>query len=301
MRTAAAPCLSLILTATGGLGGALACLATVARQARDREIEILLAYSSDRDAPEGLVADCPGVVLIRLPAAATLPQLLGTAIARAQGEIIAITDATCAVGEGWVPAILRAHEAPHPIVGGAVEPDGLKNRVDWAAYFCDYGQFMLPLVEGVVREVPGNNLSIKRAMLTKGRAFVEREFWKTYWCREMQAEGVSLHADPAIVVSYRKSFGLRRYLVHRFQNGRCFAGMRNAQLGALKRVAYAAGSPLLPILLALRVLRVVLPNGRHRRPFFLSLPLIALAVVSWALGECCGYLLGPGTSCRHVR
>jgi Glycosyl transferase family 2 len=295
-----APCLSVIIASTGASCDASACLVAVAQQCRDRRIEIILATDSNHRCREPITTDCPDIIRIRLPEAATLPQLLGAAIAQATGEIIAITDATCAVDEGWTSAVLEAHRAPHLVIGGAVEPDRFQKLADWAAYFCDYGQFMLPLAEGVVSAVPGNNLSMKRGVLARGSEYVGQEFWKTYWCRRLQAEGILLYSTPSMIVSYRKSFRFWRYLAHRFHNGRCFAGMRNAQLTWVSRAAHWAGSTVLPLLFCARLLRAVLPKGRYRRPFFLSFPMIVLAIVSWALGEFCGYLLGPGTSCRHV-
>lgn len=42
-----------------------------------------------------------------------------------------------------------AHESSDLIVGGAVDPMPQRSLVDWAAYFCEYGQFMLPLTGGM--------------------------------------------------------------------------------------------------------------------------------------------------------
>ena len=297
----AAPSLSILLASTAPLQDAPACLPTLVHQCRGRQVEIILAYSSESQPPKAIAAVYPEVTLLLLPPGAPLPQLFGAAIARARGNIIAMTDAGCAIDRHWVSAILKAHEAPNPVIGGAVEPDTFSKLVHWAAYFCDYGQFMLPLSEGIVSEMPGNNLSLKRWALAIGREFVEKEFWKTYWCRRIQAEGLHLYSVPSMVVYYRKSYGLWPYLMHRFQSGRCFAGMRAAQVNQVRRMNYLAGSPLLPIFFCIRILKAVLPKRRHLTPFFLSFPIIVLATVSWALGEFTGYLSGPGGSCRHVR
>ncbi|HHT9119319.1 MAG TPA: hypothetical protein ACFYD3_02100 [Candidatus Hypogeohydataceae bacterium YC41] len=295
------PTLSVIIASTALLRQMPACLLDILKQCHGRQVEIILVYSSDSDLQEAIVADDSHVILIRLPPETALPCLIGTAFARTKGEIIAITDTTCGVDEHWIAAILDAHKAPHPIIGGAVEPDKLKRLVDWTAYFCDYGQFMLPLASRTMQAVPGNNISIKRWILEKGKEFVEGEFWKTYWCRRIQMEGFSLYAVPSIIVFYRKSFQLWPYLVHRFHNGRCFAGMRLAQLSQVDRLVYVLGSPFLPILFCARILKVVLPKRRYLGRFFLAFPLIILATMSWAFGEFVGYLLGSGTSCHRVR
>jgi hypothetical protein len=290
----------VIITSTSSLQEVLTCLSTITQQSCRQRLEIIVPYGADDASPETIATNYPDVICIRLQRATPLPRLLGAALARATGEVVAITDASCGIDAHWVSAILQAHAGPHPIIGGAVEPEGLRTLVDWAAYFCDYGQFMLPLTEGVVNEVPGNNISVKRRALARGREFVEGEFWKSSWCRRMQMEGLSLYTVPSIVVYYRKSFRLWQYLVHRFHNGRCFAGMRLAQLSHVGRGVYVAASPVLPALFCARLLKTVLPKRRYLGRLCRSFPIIALATASWALGECVGYLLGPGVSCRHV-
>lgn len=299
--TAAPPLLSVIMTAADPLASGPVSLVAAAARRGGPGVEIILAHGGDEARSEEIERECPGSVVIRLPGVATLPDLLGAAIARARGEIIAITDTTCAVAEDWVSEILKAHAAPHPVIGGSVEPDGLTRMVDWAAYFCEYGQFMRPLPEGTVSELPGNNISLKRWVLGRGREFVAPQFWKTYWCRRIQAEGIRLHSTPSIVVYYRKSFRLVPFLIRRFHHGRCFAGMRLAELSRLRRACYAAAAPALPIALTARTLKKTLGKRRRLAELALCLPISLLAILSWALGELCGYLAGRGASCDHVR
>src|SRR5262245_31988726 len=274
--TGGTPSLSVIIAAVASLHRVPFCLSTVATQCQGQRIEIILTYSADGAPLEALATDYPDVIFLHPPPAMPLPRVLGTALARATVEVIAITHTTCGIDARWVSAILQAHREPPPIIGGAVDPGELKTLVDWAAYFCDYGQFMRPLTAGVVREVPGNNFSVKRRILARGRAFVAGEFWKTYWCRHLQSQGLHLYAAPSIVVYYRKSFRLWQYLAHRFHNGRCFAGMRLAQLSQGKRVMYLVGSPGLPMLFCMRILRAVLSKRRYRGRFVGSFPIIVL-------------------------
>jgi len=273
-------------------------LASLLRQAQGRSVEIILACAG----VEPSVA-APGTELHVVPPGpdATLPELLGAALARARGEIVAITDPSCALDDHWVTATLEAHRAPHPVIGGAVEPDGLRTMVDWGAYFSEYGAFMLPLAEGPIDQVPGNNFSLKRSALARGREFVAGEFWKAYWCRRLQAEGVTLHAAPSVLVRYRRSFRVGPLLVRRFHHGRCFAGMRLAELGRGRRIVYCVGALGLPVVFCARLLRALLPKRRRLRELALALPVVVLAMGSWAAGECWGYLTGRGESCRHVR
>jgi hypothetical protein len=266
------------------------------------DVEVILAERLGDGTPPVERACVPdGIVRVRLPKTATLPRLLGAALEQARGEIIAITDTHCEIDDGWVQALLRAHESAHSVIGGAVEPGALRRLVDWAAYLAEYGQFMLPLTEGIGDELPGNNISMKRWALEHGREFVQGEFWKTHWCRQLQAEGLQLQQTPGILVCYGCAYTLFGFLTRRFHHGRCFAGMRLRRLRGLRRAAYLAGSPALPMLLLFRMLRAVLAKRRRIDKLVLSLPIIVLGMFSWAAGELIGYLSGPGRSCRHVR
>jgi hypothetical protein len=301
MSQTEAPRLSIIVASVGPGDDLQSALCDLAHGGSASGVEVILVERvSDVVQPERPGAP-DGVVRIRVPDTATLPRLLGTALEYARGEIIAITDTRCELDEGWAATLLRAHESPYPVIGGAVDPGAIRRLVDWAAYLTDYGQFMLPLTEGIAAELPGNNISMKRWTLERGREFTHGEFWKTYWCGQLQADGLQLYLAPQLTVRYRCGYDLWPFLVRRFHHGRCFAGMRLRQLRGLKRVAYLAGAPALPVMLLARTVRAVLPKRRHVGKLVLAMPMIFLAMLSWALGELVGYSSGPGRSCKHVR
>jgi glycosyl transferase family 2 len=295
------PHVSVIVFSTTPLSEAPGCVATLTAQQRDGEPEIIVVDSADGEIPKRFAERGENVTFIRLPDEANIARMLGEALRRARGDILAITEATCAVDRNWVSAIEKAHEAPHPVIGGAVEPEQLRSALDWAAFFAEYGHFMLPIDEGVVDQVPGINLSVKRPALGRGREFVDGEFWKAFWCRRLQAEGTRLWLTPSVLVHYRKTFALRPFLARRFHHGRCFAAMRSRAWSAARRTLYAAGSPVLPFVFCARIVRSVAPKTRYRFELVRAFPHVVLATVSWAVGEGCGYLLGAGTSCREVK
>src|SRR5689334_19255893 len=170
MSQTGAPRLSIIVASIRPGDGPQPVLCDLARRSTLGVEVILVERVSDAAAPESSgIRD--GVVRVRAPDNATLPRLLGTAFRHARGEIIAITDTLCDLDDSWADTLLQIHEGTHPVIGGSVEPGELRSLVDWAAYLADYGQFMLPLTEGVATELPGNNISMKRWALDRGRAF----------------------------------------------------------------------------------------------------------------------------------
>jgi hypothetical protein len=299
--TQLAPRVSVIVFSTTPLDEAPSCLGALTAQQRDGEPEIIVVDSADGEIPKMLVERHPGVTFIRLPGRANVARVLGEAVRRSAGDILAITEAPCRVDATWISAIEKAHEAPHPVIGGAVEPEGLRHALDWAAFFAEYGHFMLPVDEGVVDQVPGINLSLKRPALERGREFVDGEFWKAFWCRQLQAEGTRLWLTPSVVVRYRKTFALRPFLARRFHHGRCYAAVRSRAWSGARRALYAASSPLLPLVFCARIVTSVAPKRRYRAELIRAFPHVTLATVSWAVGELFGYVLGAGSSCGEVR
>lgn len=264
-------------------------------------LEIIVVDSSGDEAANQSIVQDEGVLTLRFPRGTPLPALWGAGIRQSRGAIIAVTDACSVPDRRWVLSTQAAHESSDLIVGGAVDPMPQRSLVDWAAYFCEYGQFMLPLTGGDVSELPGNNIAFKRAALDKGTQFVEQRFWKTYWCRALQQEGVQLRSVPSMVVYDRKSYRLLPFLVRRYHHGRCFAGMRITQVPPVIRVLYALGTPLLPVLFMRRIAGPIMQKRRYLPQFMCSLPVSILAVVSWSWGEFCGYLAGPGRSCEFIQ
>lgn len=295
------PRLSVVVACTCEYRNVQPVLASLHGQAGAEGVEIIVVDGSEGPPTEPTERDPLQRTMLRFPSGTPLPTLWGAGIAQAHGDVIAMMDASSVPDAQWITATLAAHESPALVVGGAVDPIPERGLVDWAAYFCEYGRFMRPLSAGVVSELPGNNMAFKRAALERGRRFVEPAFWKTYWCRTLQREGVQLCAVPSMVTYDAKSYRLLPFLVRRYHHGRCFAGMRNREISGIMRLLYFLGTPLLPVVSLLRIARPILQKRRYLRPFLLSLPASILAVVSWSVGEWCGYLAGPGTSCRQVQ
>lgn len=295
-----APQLSIAVASTRSGRDAVSFLQSLAKQVPGPKIEIIIAHCGGDEGLGEITRTHLNVTLLCFPDGTNLPTLWGAAIAKAGGQIIAVTEATCIPDSNWIASIIKAHELPDPVIGGAVEVARCDTLLDWAAYFSEYGQFLLPLKEDVATELAGNNLSFKRWAMDVGAEMVRPEFWKTYWCRRLQVEGIGLKSTPTVVVYYQKSYRLLPFLVRKFHHGRCFAGMRVARSSPLFRGGYALGTWLLPFLALTRIVRAVVPKKRYLREFMLSLPFSALAIASWSVGEFWGCLTGVGSSCAHV-
>ena len=68
----------------------------------------------------------------------------------------------------------------------------------------------------------------------------------------------------------------------------------------IRRYCYVLGSPALPFLHGMRVARDVLRKRRRYKELLLSVPSLSAFLVAHAVGECVGYLVGPGSSLTRV-
>ncbi len=293
--------LSIVVVSIYSHQSLLRCLDSILACENQDKIEIIVANSSSDNFLPCLAIKYPRVRFIQFSENTGIPDLSAEGIAQASGEIIAFTDSSCLVDSDWVTSILKAHQSKSAVVGGGVEINGLTKAVDWAAYFCEYGEFMRPLKSGVVNALPGNNISFKRSALLIGNEFVKNKFWKTFWCQRLQAEGVELISEPAMLVYYTKNFRLVPFLIRRFHHGRCFAGMRAVEFTIIKRVIYFGGSFLLPFIFLYRVISTAVGKKRRLKELIFSFPAIVLAIIFWSLGEMCGSLAGTGKSCEYIR
>jgi hypothetical protein len=116
----------------------------------------------------------------------------------------------------------------------------------------------------------------------------------------MRRDGVPLMLRPRISVGHKKHYTVGEYLSQRYLYARSYAGARVADASLPTRLGYGAAALALPPLLFYRTISRVVSKGRHRAELVRSLPLLAVFVVSWALGEMVGYVAGPGDSLAKV-
>lgn len=276
------------------------CLESISRQINDK-VEIIVSSCCTLDYSSLPSKNDFAITFIEFPVKTILPVLLSAGIASSKGEIIAVTDSSCIVAEDWVEYILKSHQTVSPVIGGSVEIlDTGENLTSWASYFCDYGRFMLPGRRGATDAIPGNNFSMKRHILSTGSELIENQFWKTHWCLTLQSKGIELVSEPSVLVRWQKNYKTIPFLINRFHNGRCFAGMRVVENLVITRVFYALGSVLLPVVALFRIVVPVVRSRRFLWKLLLSLPLISLATASWSVGEMIGYIAGSGESCDCI-
>jgi glycosyltransferase involved in cell wall biosynthesis len=284
------PRLSIVIGSHNARSSIGECLTVLESQRNGQEVEIIVVDNSTDGTAEIVRKQFQKVKLIRSPALNFIPELWESGINQSAGDIIAITTAHCVPRKNWIEEILKAHEAPYPGIGGAIENEGDGGLVEWAIYFCRYTRYMLPFGEETVDDFAADNASYKRWALDRCRDTRRNGFWEPLIHAELRRNGLQLLMTPAIVVYCKKSFSVLGFIKQRFWHGRQFGRSRALNISGTRRLFFILLSPLIPGVLLSRFARRIFEKKRHFREFLLSLPILTLFLISWSLGEWTGYL-----------
>ena len=292
------PSLSVVIASVNGLPYLQQCLDSLERHAP--EAEVIVADWTDDATRAAVAARWPSVQLVSFDEPTAVPELRAAGIEAAQAPVVAVLEDHCLVGPGWAEHLLAPHREGSAVVGGPVRNGATERIRDWAAFLCEYSDFMPPVPKGAAEGLVGMNVSYGRSAIQAMRPLLAEGRWETWLHPHLQRCGFELYSQPEAPVDHVKDFGIREFASQRYHYARSHAGMRNAELGA-RRVVYFFGSPLIVPLAFSRIARSVIRKGRHRRELVLATPLILTYTCIWAIGEAVGYALGGGRSLLKVK
>jgi hypothetical protein len=260
--------------------------------------EVLVPHDDSLDDVAGLRARFPDASFLYLPGRRTPGELRSAAAHAAAGDLMAFLEDHCVPAADWTQKLVAAHENgddTRAAVGGAVEkgfPPGMRGdtALNWAVYMADYSRYMNPQTAGPAHSLTDCNVSYKREALESVREAWATEFHENIVNGLLAERGLTLWLAPDVVVHEQRTLALRSALRDRWSFGRLFASTRVAGAPIGRRLAYAAGSLIMPPVLVSRVARHLFGRGRHRTQFFRALPALLLVTSTWMLGECVGYL-----------
>ena len=289
----ARPALSVVVASFRDLAVLDACLASLRDQCRAHGAELLVVRGV-REPADALARVTAGCRLIAADATDGIPALRGRGIAAASGEWVAVTEDHCVADAGWVGALLAAGGPGADVLGGAMGNAQRARRTDCGAFFSEYGFF-----GAVVRAGPsgpplvtGANAAYHRRVVPDVADWALTGSWENVIHDRLFAAGHPFRLVPDARVRQNLRYDLAAFAVDRFEHGRDYAATRGKRLPGWRRAVLAAATPLLPLVLARRIVRAVDPG---ERPYFArALPATLTFLAAWAAGEATGYLFGHG-------
>lgn len=269
-------------------------LAAIESQSKSQPIEIIVPHGGSSRISE-LGATHPAVRLLSVPVPSPLPATARAEVFRAaavrasRGEIVIMTEDHVRADSDWVEQMVNAHGQKHAAIGGAIE-NGEDNWINWATYFADLGRYHNPVASAESGYASIVNVSYKRAALDRIPPVWSSRFNETAVHAALMAGGESIALSPRAIVRQHRVVHLGDSLGEFFEWGRCYGRARAGLIGARRRFAYVAASPLIPGVL---LLRAGVDAWRKRRlldKWIRCLPLSVAFNTAWACGEAAGYL-----------
>lgn len=275
------------------------CLAALARQVGAPDLEIVVPVDDTIGNTDHL-AFAP-VRVERIAGRRTPAALRALGVERARGDLVALTEDHCTPSPEWCAEIVRAHEAPHAVIGGAVEKTEPAGVIGWALYFADYVRYLGPFDEGPAASLTDCNVSYKRAALVEVAGSWRGAFHEPVVHEAIRDRGGVLWRSPRIVVRQGRSPSWRDARRDRYAFGRLFGATRAEGQPLSRRLVWSAACAILPPLLVARSFAHVVRTRRLLAPFLRALPALVALDAFWAWGELVGSLtaragaLGTGT------
>jgi hypothetical protein len=263
-------------------------------------LEVLVVDRCGAAVRENVRRECPDAVVIETDPRTSIPIMRAIAFARATAAAVAVIEDHVLVPRGWARQMLNALAGGPDAVGGIVRNAATDRLVDRAAFLCEYSHLLPPLRSGPSRWLTGNNVVYRRAVLERYGTTLAEGRWEDALHDAMLRDGLVLLCRPEIVVAHKRHFRAVEYLSQRYLYARGYAGQRRAPMSALARTTMGVATLGLPPILLFRIVSRVASRRMHQAQFVECLPFLFVAVCAWALGECVGYLAGPGDAMSRV-
>ena len=117
---------------------------------------------------------------------------------------------------------------------------------------------------------------------------------------DLQVKGYRLYLEPQAQIVHLNISRPSSWVPERYYAGRRFAAARAQRWSPLRRLLYAGGSPLIPLVRLPRILRDIRRSPRQRDLLPRVLPALIFSRVVSAVGEMVGYVFRSGDAMEKL-
>lgn len=299
--SAVIPALSVVVPSVNGWQDLAGCLAALDQERAGLSLEVLVPERCGPAVRDAAARSFPWARLLPVPAGTTIPQMRAQAFAAASAPTIAVIEDHVLVPAGWARQMVAARSDGIRVVGGGIVNAATERTVDWAAFLCEYSHLVAPLTAGPAEWLTGNNTAYERALLEECRDVVDAGRWEDVLHQAFRRKGVVLWCRPDIIAHHKKHYTVAEYVSQRFLYSRAYAGARASGASLGRRLVLGLLALALPPVLLTRIVSRIWRSGAHRAELGRSLPLLAVFVSAWGLGEVAGAWFGEGDALAKVR
>ena len=222
-------------------------------------------------------------------------------IRQASAPVVVLSEDHSFPEPGWAAALIERHRQPWAVVGPVVRNANPDSLMSWADFLLGYGTWLEPTPAGEINYLPGHNSSYKRALLLdydrELEAMLEAEF---VLHGDLQAKGHRLYLEPAAKTAHLNFARLVPWVPYLVHAGRVFAAARARPWSVLRRLLYAGGAPLLPLVRLWRIRSEIRRPGRPAALWPRVLPALVVGLTLDTVGQVLGYALGAGNASQKL-
>ena len=281
------PLLSVVVASTSSLDLLRECLTALRPQCERASAELIVARAGPEHIGE-LARIAAGCAFVAAPAAATLPRVRGVGLSKASGEWVALTEDHCVADAGWIHELMAAAHSSVHVLGGSMGNARRERSIDCGAFFAEYGIYggRQPTRPQLFAAA---NVAYHRHVIAEVVEGCAAGDWEDVIHDRLRATGREFLLVRSARVRQNTLHAVGAFCMRRFQHGRGYARTRSRTLSRWRRAGQLAATPVLPPLLAARILRVVDPEDE--RDFLRALPATLMFLAAWSLGEAVGYAM----------
>lgn len=171
--------------------------------------------------------------------------------------------------------------------------------VAWAHLYAQFGRVAAPVTPGPVSSLGGHHAVYLRNMLLEYGEDLEPLMGNEAVLHEdLRLKGTEMYLLGDVVIPHVQISRFSSFLRHEFMSQRIYGDARAAVLHwtTARRLLYAAGAPLVPLLRVLRAIGHIRRSGRGRALLPQVVPVMLAGMTAGAVGEALGYLVGARES-----
>lgn len=288
------PVLSVVL-GTDNMDRVATVIDSLTAQTIANTIELILVIVAPPDAPtrERIERRFHSLKIVPVQSMTSLAAARAKGVFAAEAPFVFIAETHAYPDPDLAEKIVAALSGEWSVVVPGFRNANPDSALSWAGFLSDYGAWAASLGPGEIHRGPSHDVAFRRSVLLE---FGERLENALTFGDEMnvtlQARGQRTYFDPSAGIEHVNISGFKSFVRERFLTGVLIGEYRRAQWGMARRVVYALGAPLIPIVVLSRIQKGVREIGRRESLPTGTMPALILGVIVKAAGEMRGYLLG---------
>lgn len=253
------------------------------------EIVVVVPEMESRD----VAARLGDVKVAIVPSVYPLSRARAAGVRAASAPFVFIGETHSFPRPGMLDVLLRAHREGWCVTVPVFENENPDSLVSWAAFLSGYAAWTAGIPAGELNHAPLFNVSYRRDFLlglgddlehtlTTGEDMMGR----------LRAAACGVWLEPVAKIGHVNMTFAGAWLKQRLAAGRVIASIRSRRWSRFRRLSFALGAPLIPLVLLARIRHGVMRAIRSGQVSPAVLPVLATGMIAQSLGELVGYAAG---------